>query len=215
MERTLDRLPSFDERSRGFPIRTLISASQPRSYTWFCGTTLDQGREGACVGYGWAHERAARPVIRSVTEADAFSLYNRAQELDEWAGEDYDGTSVIAGAKAAEERGWLKEYRWAFGLQDLLMAISYHGPVVLGVNWWEGMRDPDIKGFIHVTGDVIGGHCLLARGVNVPARTVLLHQSWGPDWGKTKWGPGTCLISWDDMAALLLDQGEACVPVVR
>lgn len=63
----LDRLVQFDERSRGYGIVPLLEAqdkTQPRSYTWGCDIrTLDQGREGACVGFAWAGEAAARPVV--------------------------------------------------------------------------------------------------------------------------------------------------------
>ena len=62
--RVFDRLVQFDERSRAFPIRALIDAdAKPRSYTWQCPVWLDQGTEGACVGFGVSHEAAARPEI--------------------------------------------------------------------------------------------------------------------------------------------------------
>jgi hypothetical protein len=216
MERTFDRVPSFDPRSRAFPIRTLLTSTTPRSYTWGCNVVLDQGPDGACVGFAWSHERAARPVAVPTTYDDAFSLYKQAQLLDEWADTPpYEGTSVLAGAKVAMGRAWLREFRWCFGLNDVLAAVSRHGPVVLGVNWYTGMLDTDDRGFIHVEGDVVGGHAILARGVSVSQRTVLLHQSWSPSWGGTRWGPGTCLISWDDLERLLYEQGEACAPVLR
>jgi len=75
-ERTFDRLPEFDERSRNFPIGLHLlvhygaeaAALVPRSYTWSAGEVLDQGREGACVGFGWSGELLARPsVVAGVT----------------------------------------------------------------------------------------------------------------------------------------------------
>ncbi len=32
--RVFDRIPQYDERSRAFPIRTLVEDKTPRSYTW-------------------------------------------------------------------------------------------------------------------------------------------------------------------------------------
>lgn len=212
----LDRIPSFDPKSRSFPIRTLLErsgATKPRSFTWRVPIALDQGDEGACVGFGWSHELAARPVsIHDITNDTAFALYKRAQELDEWPGNDYSGTSVLAGAKAVEEAGFLKEYRWAFGLEDVRLTIGYHGPVVLGLNWYDGMFTPQGDGRIAPTGDLAGGHCILAYSVSEKLKVVRLWNSWGPNW----WHGGSwCYLTFDDLDKLLNEQGEACVPVRR
>jgi hypothetical protein len=210
--RTFDRRAHWDPRNDQYPIRALLEPDAPlATRTWECGTYLDQGSEGACVGHGWAHEAAARPHVIKVTEQDAMDIYHRAQQLDEWPGEDYEGTSVLAGAKAQVERGWLHQYRWATNLDDVLRSLSQHGPVVLGITWKSGMWDTDAHGMIHATGDDVGGHCILARGINVRSRTVLLHQSWGPKWGVH----GTARLPWDDLGDRLDNQGECCVPVVR
>jgi hypothetical protein len=207
----LDRLPEFDQRSRSFNVADVLTVKKPRSYTWSLNITLDQGTEGACVGHAWTHEAAARPVPRPVSQQMAFDVYYAARRLDIWPGEDYDGTSVLAGAKAMRERGLIRTYRWAFSLDDALAAISRHGPAVLGIDWFEGMFAPDRNGYIRPTGRVLGGHAILARGVNIKNRTVLLHNSWSPRWGRN----GTALITWDDLGYLLDRQGECCVPVLR
>ena len=154
---------------------------------------------------------AARPVVRSTSEADALSIYRRARQLDGWPGEDYDGTSVLAGAKAAKERGRLVSYRWGFSLDDLILAVGYTGPAVLGVNWYEGMFDTDSSGYVRATGSVAGGHAILCRGVSVRTRSFLLHNSWGRSWGRD----GCARITFDNMARLLREDGEACIPTVR
>jgi hypothetical protein len=214
----LDWLPYKDARSRNYPIRELLGATGPRSYTWGVpggrGQVLDQGREGACVGFAWAAERAARPIPRPTTNADALAIYRAAQVIDEWPGEAYSGTSVLAGAKVARERGWLREYRWAFGLDDALAAISRHGPAVLGIPWYDSMYRPTVnngRATITVSGSVVGGHAILARGVSVRRRQVMLRNSWSASWGLG----GDAWISWDDLGRLLADGGEACVPVLR
>lgn len=211
-ERKFGRRVQFDPRSLNFGVAALVVGRKPRSYTWSCATHLDQGNLGSCVGHGWAHEANARPVVHPVTEDDALAIYHRAQQLDDEPGENYEGTSVLAGAKAQVERGWLKEYRWALnGLDDLALAIGYQGPAVLGVNWRQGMMDTDSNGFIHVTGGSVGGHCILAKGVNISKKYFTLHQSWGTSWG---YG-GDCYIDFADMEILLADQGEAAIPVRR
>lgn len=212
MQRTLDRLVSFDPKSRAFPIRTLVSGLRPRSYTWARGDVLDQGLEGACVGFGVSGELAARPVrVPAIDNAFAFGLYREARTLDEWPGEAYDGTSVLAGMKAGHARGYFESYRWAFGLDDLIMAVGYKGPAVLGVNWRDGMWDTDADGTLYVTGPVAGGHCLYVRGVNVRSRRFLGTNSWGPGFGLN----GDFFVSFNDMALLLADDGEAAIPIGR
>jgi hypothetical protein len=207
----LDRVQQFDDRSRLFSVAD-VTPQVFRSYTWACGPRLDQGSEGACVGFGWAHELAARPtVIKNVTEVDAHSVYVVARTLDDLPGEDYEGTSVLAGAKAVTKLRFLGEYRWAFSFDDFRQALGHHGPVVLGLDWHEGMMDTDALGQVAATGDVVGGHCILALGISTRRKRVLLLNSWGPTWG---WN-GQALISFDDLEMLLAHDGEACVPVRR
>lgn len=212
-DRRLDRVPSFDERSRRFPIRALIGDVPLKPKKWTCLQRLDQGREGACVGFGWSHELAADPVRVRVTDTTALAVYHRAQQLDEWPGEAYDGTSVLAGAKAVQEQGHLLEYRWGFGVDDVLAALSAHGPVVIGVNWHRGMMDTDADGYITPAGQVVGGHCTLLRGLMRERRrwVTVGRNSWGRDWGVG----GDFKLAADDLGMLLEDSGEACVPVGR
>lgn len=229
----LGRVPNFDIRSRAFPvraIRSVLAPTTPRSYTWNCSIVLDQGSIGSCVGNGVAHELTAKPVaILGVTETDALSIYHEAQQIDPWPGDSYEGTDVLSGVKVATRRGFYKEYRWAFGIEDLVMAVGYHGPAILGINWTNDMFRPDAAGFIHPSGGVAGGHCILNNGqkivragLSLPSRPTLatldskksfsrLHNSWSRSWGIN----GECFISFEDLSSLLQENGEACVPVIR
>lgn len=211
----LDRLIQFDEESRNYPIRELLGPreqSELRSKTWGSTARLDQGEEGACVGFAWSHDLEAEPdVVPNVDTALAHRIYKRAQTIDEWPGEEYSGTSVLAGAKAVQELGHLSEYRWAFGVEDVLATIAWHGPVVLGVKWYYQMYYPDGQGYIALQGQVVGGHAILAVGYDHENREVWLQNSWGADWGQN----GLCRLTVEHLDALLQDDGEACVPVVR
>ena len=215
----LDRLVSFDERSRQYPIRTLLEAKKPRSYTWRLFNWLDQGYEGACVGFAWTHELQARPKeVQGTSNDSARKLYHRAQQLDVWPGGAYpgatpfyEGTSVLAGAKAAQELGYIQEYRWAFSADDAFKAIGHTGPGILGCWWYEGMMNTDEKGFIRPTGSPVGGHAIIVRGVNFKRREVRLSNSWGKSWGKD----GDALMTFEDFEKVLMNDGEFCVPVKR
>jgi len=213
VERIFGRYFEEDIRNLNYPIRALIAkGTVPRSYTWSCGLTLDQGSTPACTGFSVAHEAIARPmVVPNVTRATALALYKRAQKLDEWPGENYDGSSVLAAIKAGAEKGWYPEYRWAQSEADLALAVGYKGPAVLGVTWYDGMYEADAKGLIQVSGSVLGGHAILCNGISIKAGLYRLHNSWGLGWGVK----GDCFISRKDMARLLAEDGEACIPVKR
>lgn len=211
----LGRIPQFDKRSKDFNIMSVMDAEQvskPRSYTWSVSKWLDQGNEGSCVGFSWAHELIARPVkFLSADYKYARKIYKSAQEVDEWPGNSYDGTSVLAGAKVVQSLGHIQEYRWAFGIDDLALAVGYKGPAVLGINWYDDMLDTDENGFVHVGGSIAGGHAILCYRVNIKLAEFSLWNSWGESWGKN----GTCKVSFRDMERLLSEEGEACIPVKR
>jgi hypothetical protein len=142
-----------------------------------------------------------------MTEQRAREIYTLAQTLDEYPGEAYSGTSVLAGAQAAQQLGRISAYHWALDLDDVLRTLSFVAPVVLGVWWFEGMENPDGSGYIHVTGDRLGGHCICLRAVDPGRKRVTLRNSWGKAWGMK----GDAYLSFDDLDRLLADQGEACI----
>lgn len=220
----LGRIPQWDERNREFPVMAALAPEQtaaPRGYTWRCASTLDQGSEGSCVGHAFAHELIARPA-ESLGVGHPFArerIYWEAQKIDSWPGgaypgaePQYEGTSVLAGAKVVQALGGFAEYRWAFTVDELALAVGYKGPAVLGVNWYEGMFTPGGDGVIHPTGRVAGGHAILCRAVSIRRRNFTLRNSWGPDWGPFG---GDCIVLWEDMERLLAEGGEACIPVAR
>lgn len=76
----LDRIYEEDWRSLNYAVGDeLVKLDQPiyrpRSYTWSIDKNLDQRAEGACVGFAFAHDLAARPVpVSGVTDEYARSL---------------------------------------------------------------------------------------------------------------------------------------------
>lgn len=212
----LGRLEQFDERSRNFPIRTLLAETnkKPRSYTWRCKQNLNQGQTSSCTGFSWSHELIARPAeVQGITNDTALEVYKLAQKLDEWEGENYDGSSVLGAVKATQRLhpGKILEYRWCFSFDDVLRTLSYLGPIVVGTNWYNSMFIPDEKGIVKVGGDNGGGHAYLLTGLDVKRKLIRIHNSWGKEWGKD----GQAFISFDDMDRLLRERGEACVAVKR
>lgn len=147
-----------------------------------------------------------------VDDGTGRALYREAQAVDRAEGRWWpEGASVLAGAKAVRAAGHMESYRWAFGADQLAVAVSWQGPAVIGIPWHRSMYTADRAGYLHPDGDVVGGHAILVRGYNVAARRFLLRNSWGASFGKG----GDCYLSHADMAALLADQGDACVPIRR
>lgn len=238
----LDRLKGYqDPKSRLYGIVAAIDMElPPRSFTHQIAFWEDQGNEGACVEYAIVHEMLARPVlvphavvVRILAE---HGIYWPAQREDPWPGGSYpgaspfyEGTAVLAGMKVAQRLGFFPEYRWAFGLHEAVMALSYKGPVVLGIDWWSNMRNPDADGFLSDTGRIVGGHAILAHAVKIvfkagtvwKTRTwadvdldrsyIVVHNSWGRDWGVN----GRAKIRLSALGRLLASQGECVIPMRR
>lgn len=224
-DRRLDRIPAFDQRSLNFPVGAALNEEQqtPISHMWTAPPdtpVLNQQAEGACVGFGITHELLYYPVaVRGLDASFAREkIYWVAQREDPWPGGSYpeaspryEGTSVLYGIKAAADLGYYKEYRWATSEKDMALGVGYIGPAIIGIDWYEGMFAPDSKGFIHPTGEKVGGHCTLIVGINVRDGYYTLHNSWGPSWGVH----GNAKIRREDMAKLIGDNGEVCIITER
>jgi hypothetical protein len=203
----------FDDRSRDYRVRKLIYGLQPITNIWPCEKVLDQGNEGSCVGHGIAHELIAEPIpCLEVDHPYAVYIYKEAQKVDEWPGEDYEGTSVLAGLKVVNSLKWCDEYRWSFSHLDTQLGIGYEGPGVAGTYWYTDMMDADSNGFIHVTGNIEGGHCYLLIGVNIEEQYFTILNSWGV-WGIN--GTGRAKLSFDDYEKLRTNEGEMAFLIGR
>lgn len=189
----LDRLVQFDERSRNFPIRTLVERKRPRSYTWRISVDflIDQSSEGACVGFAVANELMARPAEVRIGNEYATNQFSRetvywgAQRIDPWDGgsypgasPQYEGTSVLAGIKIAHELGYFDEYRWSFDIESLVLGVGYNGPALIGINWYRSNYWPDQRGYIRPEGDIVGGHAVVLRAVKIKWKEEALSINW-------------------------------------
>ncbi|MET0701729.1 MAG: C1 family peptidase [Mycobacterium sp.] len=220
----LGRIAQYDIRNTEFPVRSLLgpnTAERLRSMSWQVPYHLDQGVEGACVQYGIAHEMIASPhrvplcTVQKLLSGN--DLYYGAQKRDPWPGgaypgadPRYEGTSVLAGMQQAKAFGFYSGYHWAFGEREVAEAVAWNGPVVIGVNWYEDMHEPSLKGRITPTGELLGGHCVLVSALNITTGMYRIRNSWGATWGVQ----GNCFIARRDLATLLREAGsEACVPV--
>lgn len=215
----LGRLPAKDERDTAFLLQAKPGRlSQFRTeQTW--GTTeppFDQGATSQCVAYSAIKYLRAGPILnRKLDQTHCTNFYNECQRIDEWPGEDYEGTSVRAAFKLLKSMGYINEYRWAQDAETVMKHILTKGPVVMGTLWTMDMFMPhNINGYIAPTGEEAGGHAYLIIGGNRrrknPDKTIgalRILNSWGAGWGQK----GRAWITIDDLNKLIQMDGEACV----
>lgn len=226
-DRRLDWESRHDERSRNFPVAAAMPTQLPEHQFWRRGPVIDQGAEGACVGYGWTNELLAEPKGKRSAdplraEAYAKDWYKAAQQIDEWEGDTYSGTSVLAGAKVGVGRKHYESYRWAFSIDEVRDAVLGLGPVVIGIPWYEAMYRTRRSGLVEVGGRKVGGHCILLTGYHPQLRILgegltAKHDvfEWFNSWGRSYGRAGRGLIEKATLASLLAEEGEACVPLNR
>jgi hypothetical protein len=224
-KRTLDWVSQHDPRSRYFALRPKLPTEIPKVPTyWQEGVVLDQGSEGACVGYGWTAELLAEPIapatqpLVATAEKYATFTYRRAKKVDQWPGEDYEGTSVLAGAKIMQKDGQIESYSWCFGVDDVRDAILTTGPVVIGIPWYQKMYSTTEEGLVVIGGRNVGGHCITVTGYDpayfIEGRAQEVFR-WRNSWGASYGLGGSGYIKYEDLDRLLQDRGEACIPVGR
>jgi hypothetical protein len=223
--RVLDYVPRLVEANNRFLVRDLRVAQEAAegvdlwntAVDWRGGAVLDQGQEGSCVGHGVVGEYLASPVRGKGDaisgHALAVEVYNRAKEIDEWEGVNYDGTSVRAGMLVGRERGWWDSFHWAKSMEELRQALQL-GPVVIGVTWLADMYEAD-RGVVTVGGNEVGGHCLIVDGY-FPRWNRLPRFRWRNSWGLEYGIRGNGYVSRESLDQVLFQAGNECaVPTGR
>lgn len=216
IDEPLGRIFIEDIRDRNYLIekRLQLPSVKPKSMFWDADEWWgDQGRTSECVGYAWAHwiedgpiKHGGKPPIEHPT-----IIYKQAQKIDEWPGENYNGTSVRAGAKYLQSIGRIEQYLWTYDINVLISTVLTKGPVVVGTNWYSSMNRPDINGLIKVSGFRIGGHAYVINGVDTIKKQFRIKNSWGRSWGKQ----GHAFISFNDMNKLIRQNGEVCLAIEK
>ncbi len=207
----LGRIESKDPRDKSFPMKAALPPVPDRRYRYWNQSSWwgDQGEKPHCVGYSWNHWLLDGPVTHKGELPVPDVIYEAAQRVDEWEGNDYDGTSVRAGAKVLQSWGKIKEYRWTLDVEDIIAALLTTGPVVVGTVWYRRMFLPDSAGMVKPEGSIVGGHAYLLNGVNRDKGLLRIKNSWGRGWGVK----GNAWISFDHMQDLLSQDGEACLAI--
>jgi pimeloyl-ACP methyl ester carboxylesterase len=128
IERTLDAMPDTVDFRDAMYSPALIEVppvSDLAGYRKSAIPVLDQGKEGACTGFGLA--TVANYLLRdrgkkaAADEVSAWMLYAMAKRYDEWPGEEYSGSSARGAMKGWHKHGVCASRLWkdATGAADL------------------------------------------------------------------------------------------------
>lgn len=216
MQVTFGRVYKEDVRDGEFILPDNISEGMPKidkKNWWPDGWYGDQKSTPHCVVYSWSHWFEDGPVIPNINLSrpkppfNMTDFYNECRLRDGISGT-YEGTTVRAGAKVLKEVGVISEYRWAANVQQVIDAVTYLGPMVVGTRWYERMSAPtSARNIMRPSGRQIGGHAYLINGIDHTKELFRVKNSWGRHWGKD----GHAFITFSDFEKLLLDLGEACI----
>ncbi len=223
----LGRQPAaFDPRNLNFPIvqpddrasaeRTAVLAARgvlgdtpSVKYHWAGGWHGDQGDTPSCTAFAALHTMADGPVTypdaKTQPRHDPLSLYELIRATDRAEGRYFDeGATMLAMAKTLKKYGYISVYFWGYTLADFLAAIRV-GPVMIGVDWHEGMFYPDRKfGVARAFGTIAGGHAIEANGADFQGGMARFKQSWGRSHGRE----GVIYVPFEDLERLLAAGGE-------
>lgn len=210
--KNLGRHVVHDPRSRDFVAKmakTIRSVQHAAT-----GLPLDQGQLGSCTGNAAAGAMNSDPYFTKgggVVRDEAFAVELYHLETSEhpkygvYPPADPGGCGLWV-AKILQEKGLIKSYAHAFGVDAALRAIVLR-PCIVGVNWYQSMFDCDPQtGLVEIKGSTIaGGHEIVADGIDAPNKLVWFWNSWGA-WGYQN--SGRFCMTFDTFDRLLQEQGD-------
>lgn len=147
---------------------------------------LDQGREGACTGFGLA--TVANYLIRqlnpkSTAEVSMRMLYEMARRYDEWEGENYEGSSARGAMKGWNKHGVCLDSQWPYsaaGSPGMLTTARAHQAAQIPMGAYFRVNHKDI----------VAMHAAITE-VGILYATSQVHEGWqqvGPN-GKIAFSP--------------------------
>ncbi len=219
--RVLDARPdTLDFRDRMY-VPTLVEVPPERPLARYQAArvpVLDQGRDGACTGFGLAavvhyllRTRAVEPDTQAVSP---HMLYAMARRYDEWAGERYEGSSCRGAMKGWHKHGVCASGLWKESANATLSETRVNDAAQrpLGAYFRVNHRDLVamhaalaevgtlfVSASIHAGWDAVGadGHIAWREGntgghafalVAYDRKGFWVHNSWGPAWGAGGFG---------------------------
>jgi hypothetical protein len=191
--RHLDARPdTLDFRDRMFePTLIEVPTEHPLAvYTRVGVPILDQGREGACTGFGLAtvihYLLRTRRVVPDRNVVSPWMLYDMARRYDEWPGEDYEGASARGAMKGWHKHGACALRCWPTNLKGSVPDRQRYG---------DALRRP-LGAYLRVNHkDLIAMHSAISE-VGILYATASVHDGWQKVGGNgvIKYGPKSSII---------------------
>lgn len=187
---------------------------------------LDQGHEGACTGFGLAtvahYMLITRKIVSDKHRISPYMLYDMARRYDEWAGEDYEGSSCRGAMKGWHKHGVCLLEAWSrssikiqalshdivtnaasrplgayyrVNHKDLVAmhtAITETGVLYASANVHTGWQKVKTDGLIPYETTPLGGHAFAI--VAYDQKGFWIQNSWGDKWGLA----GFCHVTYQD-----------------
>jgi hypothetical protein len=210
----LGRHINHDSRSKLFPFPTEGLSIQNVTHARHI-PILDQGQVGSCTGNAGIGDLGSDPLFSTLgsgkytlDENGALSLYSDAESIDgdgPYPPND-NGSSGLSIAQALQNAGLISGFQHAFSSDDALKALSV-SPILVGIPWLHDMFSPDPDGRCHPTGDIDGGHEIVARQVDADNERIWLDNSWGLSFGVQ----GRFYLTFSDFDTLLKQGGDVTV----
>lgn len=217
------RLYAPDPRDAAYPMRgARFQAALRTDRHWPTGPVRDQGSNPHCVGYAALHFLESAPIMarRGRVLPTGRELYIGAQRLDEWPGENYDGTSGRGVMKFMQGIGLISGYVWAQRIEDVRDFILTRGPVLVGTEWYSRMSEPitvDNKKssqddlYLEPSGEWEGGHETCWVGFSKKRNAFRVLNSWGAGWGEN----GRAWVAYDVANTLIFQMNGDAVSALE
>jgi hypothetical protein len=162
-------------------------------------TFYDQGKEGACVGFGWSRCMSILNSKEDTQEYAARWLWDRAKERDQWPETnpgDNNGTSVRSAAEilvAAGHVPWAEDY----ADDEHAERTGYQPDAAQGLTAFRWAQAVDEV------------HGVLANEKADELSAVPILNSWGEGYPARVWMPD------DVLDRLMKEEGEIAIPTDR
>jgi hypothetical protein len=204
--RTLDARPdTLDFRDKMFePTLVEVPIRRPLSdYRRVKAPILDQGREGACTGFGLAtvihYLLRTRQVVPDPIAVSPRMLYDMARRYDEWPGEAYEGSSARGAMKGWHKHGVCSSQHWEYsGKQD---------PTRFAERFKDALRRP-LGAYFRVNHkDIIAMHAAIAE-TGILYATAQVHEGWSNvnAKGEVVWNDKTKILGGHAFAIVAYDE---------
>jgi hypothetical protein len=179
---------------RGGHCVCLEPGGEPDQDTFY--TFYNQGKEGACVGFGWSR---CMTLLNKGQRYAARWLWDRAKDGDEWPETkpgDNNGTSVRAAAEVLVAAGHV-DWKQAYADDDYLVRAKYAADAKDGIQVFRWAKTVE---------DV---HAALGNPRADELGAVPILNSWGSGYPHRTWLPD------DVLDRLIKEEGEVAIPTDR